>query len=138
MKEEKEETIIEKKIIGKCKQCGRCCQDIQLDYRTEKRRNRLLKEDITKLLKEAIGAWTAQNPDFDFRYVNEIRFVKESNDVRVHAHNVVCSALKKEGNKYICGIYDDRSEICTEYPCPTSIMEKGCGYRKIKINRKKK
>ena len=46
-------------------------------------------------------------------------------------HNAVCKHLIKKGNKFLCAIYDDRPQLCRDYPngWSKSLLNEGCVYK---------
>ena len=76
----------------KCTKCGECCRPIV----------KLSKEDITSI--EEIG-----KKEF-FVYDENIK----SNVLK--QVNYRCMFLKKEGDEYLCSIYNNRPEVCRKYP----------------------
>ena len=122
------EETTEKKITGKCKQCGQCCKDISLDIKFPNsfKFKELIREDFNKAIEEMVGVHTAKNPYWDFSNIYSIQINKKS----IHISGVTCRALEKVGKKYICPIHNQRPEICREYPQSDSIIFKLCGFKK--------
>ncbi len=76
----------------KCTKCGECCRPIV----------KLSKEDISKI--EEIGKR-------DFYVYDEKIKSKVLKQV-----NYRCLFLKKEGEEYVCSIYENRPLVCRRYP----------------------
>lgn len=126
------------KIIGKCRQCGKCCRDLILDVTFPRSfkypYGNLVREDFNALIEEAIGTHLKKNPHLDFRKVHTVKITSNS----IHISGVECLALKKKGNKFICSLHKNKPEICKDYPQPNSILRKGCGFKKRKIKNVRK
>jgi|APSaa5957512622_1039677.scaffolds.fasta_scaffold190477_2 Fe-S-cluster containining protein len=76
----------------KCTKCGECCRMVV----------KLSKEDIQRINK-------IYQKDFT-RYDKEIK-----SNVLKH-NNGKCVFLKKQGDEYVCSIYEHRPEVCKQYP----------------------
>ncbi len=114
-----------KVLIGKCKQCGKCCKDIPLDCWMDNKN--LMRIKLEDKFTWAVGKLTIKNPFFDFSDITGINFNKNA----VHILGVECRALIKKRGKYYCSIHDEKPKLCIEHPQVGHILLKGCGYKII-------
>lgn len=80
-----------------CSRCGQCCRPIVV----------LSEEDIARIEKSGI-----QRNDF----VGEDPINKQSGFKVLKQKKNVCMFLKKEGEEYVCSIYNQRPGVCRKYP----------------------
>ncbi len=102
----KKESITKKKIIGKCKQCGECCRDLQLDvadYNAKPPIQRNLDDQFT----EALGGFIRENPHLDFKNISSVLF----NERSIHVCGIECTALKQKGRKFYCSIHGNKPKL---------------------------
>lgn len=126
-----------KKIVGKCKQCGKCCRDIQVDRSvTFNNPKEMIRYDFNDLIEGTIGIHTRDNPYLDFSKINEINFDREGDFWFLKIYGVECRALKKVKGKFICTIHKNKPYICKKYPGANSKLRPGCGYHKRTIKEK--
>ena len=129
-----------KKIVGKCKQCGRCCMNIRLELTTTfDAEINILNHNFSEQLDSFISKHIKVNPFLDFSQVHTIEFSKkEGNDIKLMMYPVMCRHLKKKGNKYLCEMHDkEKPSYCKDYPSENSIILDGCGFKKVEVKKKK-
>ena len=124
------------KIIGKCKQCGKCCKDIQLDLKLGRGDLSLLRMDLDKMKDDLILTHIKQNPHLDLSKSIYLNFLIEDDMVAMKLFNVECRALRKRKGKYFCSVHKNKPPICEKFPQANSTLHKGCGYKKIEDEKK--
>lgn len=125
------------KIIGKCKSCGGCCKNIQLDSCLDSQHKEFIRTDFNKIIKGAIGVHLKDNPHLNISECHRITFSLINDRTFCFINGVECNKVIQEGKRFLCGIHEDKPTICKDYPCNDSMVFKGCGYKKITIKEKK-
>jgi Fe-S-cluster containining protein len=80
----------------RCVKCGECCRPVV----------KLTKEDITQI--EEAGHKKA-----DFVVVDPNNNITQDTLKRVKG---VCIFLKKDGEEFVCSLYEHRPDVCRKYP----------------------
>ncbi|MFH0701926.1 MAG: YkgJ family cysteine cluster protein [bacterium] len=111
--------ILGRKYIrtGKCKSCGRCCQEIYVRHSSHIIKN---EEEFNRL----------KNQHFFYSY---LKIIGKTETGLVFE----CTKLDKE--KDVCTVYKHRALICRQYPQEEIFMMGGiiseeCGYKFVPIN----
>ena len=123
------------KIKGKCKQCGKCCKNIQLDLKVDT--ESLLKINLNEIRDDLILRHIKNNPHLDFSKSVCLNVDMDKDSVVMRIYGIECRALKKRKGKYFCSIHKNKPSICERYPQPTSRLLKGCGYKEVEEDEKK-
>jgi len=93
--------------MGKCNGCGQCCVNPIININ-------LPSEDIAKFY---------QGFGIDIIKIDDIFQAK------IYMGTVCKYLIKEQDGRTKCSIYDQRPEICRNYPLETSELHEGCGYK---------
>ena len=87
--------------IVTCKRCGKCCMSawVPATHEDLERWKREEKKEILSAMKDSKILWAGDI------VVTSLEGIKLSN----------CQFLRREGNYYSCGIYEDRPIICRKF-----------------------
>lgn len=115
----------------KCQQCGKCCQNIPIDFN--------IPGDV--FLK--MCAEMCPNKRMDFSKIEKIEveltlqygtgMPGRITNVRMTVSPVTCLALvPKDDGKRICSVYPNRDKTCKEWPFKNSVFPDGCVFAEQK------
>ncbi len=90
---------------GECNSCGQCCINPTIAVEVN--------EDLAT---------------FYSYFGLEVGTVGDKFKVRFRTGTVCRHLIQQDKNTMICGIYEDRPQICREYPYENSALPRQCGY----------